>query len=251
MATGPPMINHPYDVALPHPALEDSDSPASQSDLHEATLTNAPYDRTGDEDNFYQQPRITRDLSFMEGTFSRGNRRTAMEILAKRHEIEWRNSEYHVRADDPMLTWQVDQHYIDMTICVARGLGLRMLLPNTRDHDFSFDFDFRQKHIRFSAKFAKLGFDPKASFLWIGRSRSEDVFIAWAPNDTVYTESSDDTNTGRASDGSTRLNDKHYFITVMLFAFMIKKLGHRGIWVDEEYPELDDEQNVQDATNIL
>ena len=250
---------HAFDIAIPHPALHDVASTASQSDILEAVLNAAPYNSTHNvndtPETFFAKPRITRDLNFISSAFHRGDRRTAIECLAKRHQIDWKSSEHVIANDNPMLSWSVHQHHIDMTVFVAKGLGLGLIIPPIRDHDFLFEFDFSQRQRTFSPKFARLGFDPENACLWIGHYYSAQTYIAWAPNDALpssphYNESLDRINVSRDSRATT-LATIHYRITVMFFAFVIEKLGLRGITVFDEYPDVQVDAEFKHASNIL
>ena len=243
-------LDHPFDIALAEPTLEEVECPASQRDLLDAALANN--NRKSSHDDFFSQPCISRPLSYMETIFNQNNRRAAMEILGRRHQIQWKNSEYHVSNQHPNLTWNMNHHYIDMVVFVSTGIGLSILLPNERDHAFAFQFHFEQPHRKFSAKFAKLGFDARGSFLWVGKCGGcEDVFIAWATIESLGGNGpGEDVGVGLAS-GPTQLSVQHYRITVVFFAFVFEKLGERGIWLFEEYPDLNDEEAFKGASNIL
>lgn len=248
----PQRLEHPFDVALAAPELEETEFPALQSDLLEAALTTSIYNRRSLVDSeFFNQECQSQPLSYMERLYQRNDRRGAIEFLFKRHNIDWATSEHHISNKDPRIVWSNRDHYIDMLVCVSRDIGLSILLPNERDHTFTFEFKFDCRHRQFSAKFAKLGFDAKSSFLWIGKSTShDDVFVAWAPIASLTAEG-DDVEVG-LSTGKTQLSLKHYRITVMFFAFVMALLPEsRGLWVSEEYPDLDDDNAFEEASNIL
>ena len=242
-------LQHPFDIALPVPELEERECPALQSDLLEAAIITSNQYRLGNDD-FRSQPCISRPLDYYRDLYERRDRQTAINHLNKRQNIDWRTSSLHVSNTDPRLTWSIDEHYLDMLVCVSEDIGLAILLPNDRDHTFTFSFDFKQRHRQFSAKFAKLGFDAKSSFLYIGKSTShDDVFIAWATVESLL-EEGERVEVGLCT-GKTTLSQDHYRITVMFFAYALTKLGQRGVWVHNRYPDLEDEKEFSDASNIL
>ena len=115
-----------------------------------------------------------------------------------------------------------------MLVCVSRDIGLAVLIPSQRYHSFTFNFDFKQLHRQFSAKFAKLGFDAKSSFLFIGKSNThDDVFIAWAPIESLHGQE-ERVEVGLCT-GKTTLNQVHYRMTIIFFAYVLEKLGRRGV----------------------
>lgn len=248
----PDRLHHPFDLALPAPELGEIESPAPQSELLEAAISTAAYYQNMTRDaNFFAQSCKTQTLAFMETNFQRDDRKSAINLLTKRHKIDWTASNHHITNKHPNLSWSNPDHYIDMVVCVSKDIGVSILLPKERDHTFTFQFDFTKSSRQFSAKFAKLGFDAKSSFLWVGRSSSHDnVFIAWAPTESL-TGDGEQVKVGLCT-GYTDLSDEHYRITVMFFAFVLEKLqSRRGLCVFEEYPPLDDKDQFSDASNIL
>jgi hypothetical protein len=244
------LLEHPFDLSLPAPQLEESDCPP-QSDLLEAAITSAAFARQRSLDsNFFIQPCTSIPLSVMEKIYTAQDRQAAIKMLGKRQKIDWTTSEYHISNTNPMLTWNTDENYIDMLVCVSTNIGLSILFPTQRDHTYTVKFDFRQSFRPFSAKFAKLGFDAKSSFLWIGKSTShEDIFIAWAPVGSL-TNDGEQVEVGLCT-GNTLLSEQHYRLTVMFFAFVMNKLAHRGLWLDTPYPSLHDKDEFKNASNIL
>jgi hypothetical protein len=244
------LLEHPFDLSLAAPQLEDSDCP-HQSDLIEAATTSTAFAQQRLDSNFFIQPCTSLSLSVMEKIYNKQDRQAAITMLGKRHKIDWTTSEYHVLNTNPMLTWNADQNYIDMLVCVSTNIGLSILLPTQRDHTYNVKFDFRNRYRPFSAKFAKLGFDAKSSFLWVGKSTShEDIFIAWAPSESLTNEG-EEVEVGLCT-GNTQLSAEHFRLTVMFFAFVMEKLGHRGLWVSTKYPALDEKSKPEfdNASNI-
>jgi hypothetical protein len=244
-------LQHPFDLALPAPELEETESPALNSELLEAAITTFARNRQRQSDaEFFTQTCNSRQVSYLKDLYQNDDRRAAIDLLSRRQKVDWMNSPYNISIQDPMLVWNIAHHHIDMIVCVSRDIGLSIILPNVRDHTFTFSFNFTERYRQFSAKFAKLGFDAKSSFLWVGKLPShDDVFIAWAPIDSL-TGDEDEIEVGLCT-GNTTLSDTHYRITLMFFAFVMSDLGERGVWISEEYPSLDDMDEILSATNIL
>jgi len=213
MDNNDPRLSHPFDLALPPPALEETECPARQADLLEAAITTSALNRQRvDDAEFFSQPSSSRRLSHYRDIYQRSDRHSAINLLTRRQKIDWSSSDYHISNQDHRLLWGIPHQYLDMIVCVSRDIGLGILLPNERNHTFTFQFDFQQPHRQFSAKFAKLGFDAKSSFLWVGKSPShDDVFVAWAPIESL-TEAGDQVEVGLCT-GKTNLSQEHYRIT--------------------------------------
>ncbi|KAM6502321.1 hypothetical protein JOM56_002298 [Amanita muscaria] len=79
---------------------------------------------------------------------------------------------------------------------------------------------YMRRNRRFSAKFAKLGFDPTGCMVWIGQSSTrEDTWLGWVPNDW---EEAEDVPTGTGKEDTT-MSQKHYRIAVMFLAEMLNR----------------------------
>jgi hypothetical protein len=239
----------PFDISLPAPTLRADDAP-SQEVAHTAALCAA----TGGIDHgdkFNEAVVIRKPLGYFKRVYETKNTGVALELIHKRTQVDLGSSDMVTGSDSSELSWNTDRHYIDLMICVPVGLGLAALLPNqARLHNFEFTLDLEQPYRTFSAKFAKLGFDPTGTMLWIGRSHSsEDVWLAWAPTESLQMEC-EDVAPGTCH-GSTQLKTRHYRMTTMFFASMLKGIGYGDVTVSDPYPDLDNEQDVHFATNLM
>jgi hypothetical protein len=143
------------------------------------------------------------------------------------------NAEFITSLDNKDLACQLnpDNHYIDVMICVPQGEGLRV--PNrARMHPFEFTLDIH--HRTSSANYARLGFDPTAAMLWIGRSSSSE--------DSLQSDC-EDVKPGMCF-GSTNLSVKHHRMATTLVASMPTAISHRGPTVSDPYPNLDVQLNI-------
>jgi hypothetical protein len=160
---------------------------------------------------------------------------------------------YITRNSDPLLSWAANQYYVDLLVCVGRECGLDAIIPNA-DVMYTFDVDLQigDPHRQFTARNAKLGFDPRGCMQWIGQSSwHEDIWLAWVPVDTFerYADS-EDVPAGTIS-GSTTLSKEHYYGTMMFMAEMLKECAIADITVNRQYPDLDDPDQVKGSTNLL
>jgi hypothetical protein len=154
---------------------------------------------------------------------------------------------YTTQADDETISWAINEHYLDMMVCVGNGLGLGSVIPNqTINSMYEIHLDFNHRMRNFHTKYAKLGFNPKGSMVWIGKTpSSEDIWIAWVPQSVIDGEEEE------IEEGTTSLAETHYRATVMFFARMLSEIGYRDVFVSEDYPDLTSQEEVDNATNML
>lgn len=245
-----PNLESPFDIDAAPITLASDDAPDQQ-----VTLKAALRAQVGDEDEgekFFSQRRNTKPLGYYQRMYENGDTTSAMESVMKRNRVDYTSSNHCVRSDGNNLSWTIDRHFIDLKVCVGSGLGLGPMLPNQNTlHTYEFELDLGRPEREFSAKFAKLGFDPVESMLWIGRSPSaEDVWLAWAPKRDDESEESD-VATGTGCSGSTALIEKHYRMAVMFLAQMLATLPYRDALVNDVYPDVSEKIEFELASNIL
>ena len=200
---------------------------------------------------FHHQIKEPRNLDYFSKLYERKDKQGALRLLTRRQEIILEGSKYLTAHNNQNIAWRVDSHYLDMFICVGRGLGLAAMLPNVPiHHSVEFRLVLGKRFRRFSAKYAKLGFKATNCMLWIGRSSSgEDTWLAWVPNNCLG-DVADDVPAGSGKEDTT-MSEKHYRIAVMFLADMLRRIGHRDITVTEPYPDLKDDADFAWATNAL
>ena len=169
-------------------------------------------------------------------------------MLGKRLNLEI-DDIYMKESNAPDLCWNADSSYLDCFCCTSNEIGLDAFIPNTMLHNYDFHLLLNQPYRQFHAKHTKLGFDPIHSMLWLGRSGGhEDVWLAMAP--ATYLDHEDDVPAGTVS-GITGLKAKHYRMVVMMMTYFLKLARIPGIVVREQYPDLDRNDCIRSATNIL
>jgi hypothetical protein len=238
-----------YDVTQPPAHLLSDDSPDQNITLTAALSLAATIQDQADR--FHSQERRSKKLDAFASLYNRRDNHAAIQLMTRRYDITLDGSQYIVPHDEDDLHFQVSSHFLDLQICVGRGLGLGAMLPNIAiHHAMEFGLNLHQPMRKFSAKYAKLGFDPTGCMLWIGRSSTgEDVWLAFIPNDCMGPEAEDvPTCSGKEE---TTLNKEHYRIAVMFLTDMLRRIGLRDIIVTEQYPDVSNDDDFTYATNAL
>ena len=236
-----------FDVSAAPSHLYVEDSLAQSVTLAAACLDNAL--QQDQVERFHSQSKKRRPLSYFEDLYTKKDSFRALRTLTQRTEINFDTGEYTTHHTDDSLAWAVEAHFLDLKICVGDGLGLAAMLPNIGTHHaLEFRLELRYRMRRFQAKYAKLGFDPTHSMLWIGRSSSgEDSWLAWVPTNIM---DEDGVKVGSGKEDTT-MSEKHYRMAVMFLAEMLRRIGHRDIIVMTQYPSLDDDLEYPHATNLM
>jgi hypothetical protein len=204
-------------------------------------------------ERFHHQVKEERNLDYFAKMYRQKDKHSALQVLRGRKEIKLEGSQYLAGYEDQDLAWQVESHYLDMQICVGRGLGLAAMLPNVSiHHAVEFRLMLGKESRRFGAKYAKLGFDPTNCMLWIGRSSNgEDSWLAWVPTDCMGPLADNRSTLTCSGKEDTKMARKHYRITIMFLADMLRQIGHRDITVTEPYPDITNDNDFKFATNAL
>jgi len=236
-----------FDVSHPPPHLQADDRPSQ--DITLTAALSGPAAVENQAERFHHQSRKTRNLDDMASIFDRRDTLSALKLLGRRNEITLTGSNYVDEHDDQSLVWQVQSHYLDLRICVGCGLGLGAMLPNVGiHHALEFRLDLHQRHRRFSAKYAKLGFDPTNCMMYIGRSSSgEDAWLAWPPSECLGKDGEDIGRTSGVEE--TMMSQEHARIAVMFLSDSLRRIGYRDVTVSTQYPDVTDDDDYRYATN--
>jgi hypothetical protein len=179
--------------------------------------------------------------------------------MRSRREITFDNDTHSTESDNRELAWSTENSYLDLMICVGRGLGLGTVIPNLQTHhNWELKLDLTRGYKQFTATQVPLGFNPEACMMWIGCSPgSEDVWLAFVPAN-FEDDSVEDEGTGRKKKKkkkkkkiSTTLSSAQQKRVVVFLAKMLSDLGYRDIHVSDDYPNVEDKDEYEDATNIL
>jgi hypothetical protein len=212
-------LHAPFDITVAVPTLSAEDAPP-QSNILQALH------RLGDDEersSYFNQLPIRIRLSTLASYYKKGAVTSALGLLSKRINLQV-DSAYTISSDDNMLSWNADSNFLDFLTCVSADLGFDAFIPNVVSmHNYQFRLNLKQPIRAFPTKYAKLGFNPSGSILWIGQSHtSEDVWIGMA-----------------------------YRALIMFFASMLKRTRYHGLYLNDPYPDLEDMANIHRVTNIM
>ncbi|KAF9442204.1 hypothetical protein P691DRAFT_789934 [Macrolepiota fuliginosa MF-IS2] len=244
-------LKAPFDIGLAPMTLGAGDDAPGQAIALAGALA-AP--NRGDDDEaqgfFVSHPKRI-ELTQLEQIYNSYRSSSAIQLLlGGRREVSYEGGAHTVDVEDPKLLWMMDKSFLDLLVCVGRGLGLGPILPNLEAlHTFEFKLELNAPNRQFTAKNVQLGFDPRGSMLWIGRSPSgEDVWLAFVTYESQEQEEGDLINLGGKS---TALNASQYRRTVMFLAKALEDIRYLDTVVYEDYPDVDDKRSYKDATNIF
>jgi hypothetical protein len=197
-------------------------------------------------------------LADMQKNYEEKRSAMGLGLLAQRVKINWRDSNKvsFPKEEGSKVNWRVTKHFLDMLVAVSNGIGLGALLPNTQvacDTNWEFVLDLSKNQTRdFGIMHAKLGFNPLQRMLWVGKtSMSEDVWIAMVPNTFETDHSLVLDELKDAGKRSTHLRERHRKALLVFLAYVLQRAGMRHIYLSEEYPDLDDDEALKLASNIL
>lgn len=250
--TGDEPLQTPFDISLIPLGLGTyNDAPGQEVAL--ASALRGPDEVQDNGEDFSKERAKDLPLRWLQGWQEQSQTASAIAALSGRKRITYARGGYTVEADDGNIFWTVDKTYLDLLICVGRGLGLGPLVPNSRVlHTYEFKMDLQQPTRQFTAKYAKIGFNPAGAMLWIGRSSaSEDVWLAFAPK--IFAEGGhydDEATVHWRGPRATALEQPHFRCVVMFLARMLCNIGFLDITVDENYPDVTKDTIFKNATNL-
>lgn len=186
-----------------------------------------------ERDPFERLKATSMRLSRLRDIYEKKRLSTALQCLELRSKIKI-DSDLQISPEDDLLLWNTKAHRLDYMLTVSDEIGLWSIMPNVEsDHTFTFNLDLSQPYRDFKAKYAKLGFDPRGRMLYIGKCRSDDVWLALAPLDFIE-GGSEDIPPGHVT-GDTRLSTSRYRMVVMFFASVLSSIPDRGFTCIDPY----------------
>lgn len=242
-------LREPFDITEQPESMEAMNPPIQSLALRAAILDT----QENTANHFEQQPVSQRMLNTLARSYHDISTREHVSKMSHRTKINWRTSDHVVPSDNRDLHWKSDEYYIDLLICRGRDIGIAAIIPNVEIHhaiEFKLEMDWSPRS--FSTKYAHLGFDPTGAMQYVGRThRGEDAWIAWIPQEAT----GDDLDEYEAiapgtCAGDSRISRRHHQGAFMYFAWQLHKMGYRDIVVYEKYPDLDDQYDVDAATNL-
>jgi hypothetical protein len=232
------------------PSAFQVDDHLSQDDLLHAIFQPIPIPEN-ERDPYEKLPIKEIRLSQLETWYNMDHAQSAIQSLTRRLKIKI-DSRLKCDWEDVNLLWGVRVNHLDYILTVADKIGLWPILPYSQsDHTYTFNIDLSKPYREFKAKYARLGFDPKGSMMFIGTCRNDDVWLALAPR-TFAQGIGRDIATGYTT-GDARLSTPHYRMLVMFLATAMASIPDRAFTCDDPYgPELHTAQSdFALYTNIL
>jgi hypothetical protein len=163
------------------------------------------------------------------------------------------DDDYTLKMGVGQILMDTTSSMIDYHVTVGNCVGLSPLLPNTEvDPMFCFELDLKSPIREFKGKNAMLGFDPAGKMLNIGKCRSEDVFLAMAPNE--FLDGHYQPTRAGFSTGSPQMAKRHYRQTVMMFAHFLAQVRELPYYNNESVYTLDldsEVPNFHELTDVL
>jgi hypothetical protein len=208
------------------------DDPIGQDELLQA-LFQSNVVPEAERDTFERLSPSSLHLSRLREAFRKKQSLQAIHYLSQRNKIKV-DADLQVDPEDEHLLWRLKEHRLDYLLTVSSSIGLWAATPNTSvDPNFALNLDFKQPYRDFKGKYGKLGFDPKGRFLYIGKFRNDDVWLAMAP--WSYIDGmANDVPAGHVT-GDTRMTAAHYRMMVMFFAHVLSKIPDRPFTCDSPY----------------
>lgn len=242
-------LGEPFDIAQEAPSMETATHPEQDAALR-AALLRMTFEGAQDFDS----RRVHfRKLDTMQDLYEASTIHDYFPKISQRTRVQWKDSKHVHASSSNDVYWRVEEFFLDLLICRGRNIGLSAALPNLNvHHGFEFKMELGWSPRTFSAKYAHLGFDPCAAMQYFGRSHSaEDVWIAWIPKEALgdLLDEEDPIAPGTCG-GNTHISKTHFHGSFMFFAGLLNDMGHRDIIVWERYPDIEDHNAVENATNL-
>jgi hypothetical protein len=202
-------------------AMEPDPGDAVEGDDILAALLNRGGPHLDERYSFEAQRAHVVSVSKMKSIYERGDEQRAIDLLRKRTSLKWDPCMITDGLDE-MLTWEVNNHFIDYLLLVSASIGLHAIIPNkSEDPGYSFNLSLTQPYRPFAQKYATLGFDPAGRMLFVGTVGLDNVYIALAPR-RALNGSAERVPNGSCS-GSTHLKQRHYLAVCSFLAWAMKR----------------------------
>lgn len=203
---------------------------------HHARTTDAEED----ERRWDATPRIPLRLSVLKAAATkRSNHRTQDILMCLKKRT-------HIVVDDDMmippthqsLKWKASGHFVDFLMCVPAKPGLAVCLPTIEaDHNYTLDLDIQQGYRHFKPKHGKIGFNTDGRVVYMGRSRNDELWCAFAPNSFLEEHPGDeeDESTMQSTPlfgitkGDSRLTPSRLKVWQLFMCHMLEAIQYRGI----------------------
>lgn len=250
-----------------------TDDHIDQSQVYESIFshhTRGTEDTDEDERKWDATPRIPIRLSTLKAAATKRSSSRTYDIircLRKRANIIVDN-DMTIPPTHQSLKWQATGHFMDFLMCVPSRPGLAVCLPTIEaDHNYTMDLDIQQGYRSFKPKHGKIGFNTDGRFVYMGHSRNDELWCAFAPNtfleerpgDDVDSDSSpsssESTPTFGIVKGDSRLTPSRLKIWQLFICHLLEAIQFRGIAIlpNARYGTSPDlrKWKIQDVCDIL
>ncbi len=208
----------------------------------------------GDEE-YNRLKKVTISLSTLKTIYNTKSITRALSILRNQTTILIDDdSTINIQTSDRVL-WQFNVNRMDFFMTVSSTVGLWAAIPNRQTvRNYAFNLILNRPNKKFKFKHGKLGFNPKGSILFIGKSGNEDVWVGMCPND-VFSGTSTDSEIEGGAKIDTRMSSSHYKILVIFFAFCLSKESRLSFTCSNSGYDFDiinsSNQDLKSISNVL
>lgn len=186
-------------------------------------------------------PRVL-SLHQLKRDFERGTATAAMQHLGHRTAIGITEDDMY-RSDSSELVWWKHEQRMDLLVVTPMLPGFTAILPNLgAHHNYSFHFTMAKPHVAWTAKYAKLGFDPARRMLFVGTVEGQQAWLAFAPKSIWHPELSLPKKYSEDHGAKSSLMPRgRYRRAVSMMASLCDSQQIQGIMNTSEYTEHIDE----------
>lgn len=204
--------------------ISDPDEQLSQSQILREIVGNT-MENAARIDDFNQRP--VQDVRLKElKNLAEKEKDTAIKLLNHRNRIVI-DEEFLLPIGEGKLALETETTMLDYLLMVGNGIGLSAMLPKrTTVVEFSFDVDLRRPRRAFGGKHGMVGFDTKGRMLYVGKCRSESVFIAMAPK--TFARRRDQRCAAGYSSGASQMPRRHYRQVVLMLLHFLANIKDRS-----------------------
>lgn len=241
------ILNEPFDIGFASPPME------MMNELDQEIALRPALGATQGNHHFEAQAVVSVPLNSLPGRHEAALNQNNIYHMNRRQRIRWDNSEYVVSSMNNDIHWKIDNYYLDLLICRGQNVGLSAILPNIEvSHTIQLAMELKRSERKFSSKYAHLGFDTMGCMQYFGKThRGEDAWIGWIPNQLqgMDLDQEDPVPPGTCT-GETKMAKRHINGAIMFFAAQLSAIGYKDVTVFDDYPDLDDDKAVDDATAL-
>lgn len=226
--------------------------PVSQLELQTAMFQQIHIDAASDIEQTYARLETTKvSLSSLRDAYNAQSHLVPLKAMNTKSSLSIDDDMVHSPTVDRLL-WKTNTHFLDYLLTVSSKQGLWAMIPNcAQDHNFNIQIDLHRGYQQFRGKHGKLGFDPAGSMAFLGKCRSEDVWLGLAPKD-IITGGCEPVAAGTCT-GTTTLTTRHWRMIIDFLASCLSKIPGKSFVLFRPYGvDLDaSSANWDKCTNVM